>query len=550
MGKVILNSEFPGFAWRKNPDPTTQVTQNGSYLAVGRPPQIQNEIVQRRGIESEGKSLLPINVETRFNEVIGKLLKRHIPIQDIPASGLSLYAPSSSSPTSSPVPSAAASTTQAASETATPLEQKSSQLLHHPHKSATTISSNRTSSPTSSSAATSSIPSSTADADARGECPQGQILDPAEGGQNATTPNPVCIPDTQCPQGEIPGTMVISGTTRPCLLDPKDLKKPKCDATDYYTDVMANSTNNAVAAFQCRKTRKKAAADQAANDQKSEDEKAAAEKAKADQQEKMTARNKLCLAFVGSSGLLDQPPNMDDITSVADNWPVDVNYVEGNLTNSNVQPPMPHAVVVVDSSMAGSGNPGVALFEGIINAFKKAPKDETGKAASDATNAAEKTTLIQKIRSNKAYKDCLLAIGTSVANSVLHVGSEVPPEGFPVQVAPPSDPTAEITTPSVTIWGGTTGADNDKNFMWITHADNYFWPDRWLPNKCQSTAPLLKVGIQVKVTGVCCTFYSDEQCTASLLSTSGNEVLSGNNKDAIQSWYCQEGSSCNGNPHM
>ncbi|KAF2679233.1 hypothetical protein K458DRAFT_490712 [Lentithecium fluviatile CBS 122367] len=94
------------------------------------------------------------------------------------------------------------------------------------------------------------------DSDQKGQCPDGKILDPAEGGQDKNTANPICVPDDKCDSGSVPTSRKKSdtdgtGTVR-CVKDIKEDGKPKCKSYEYRY-VMDNGGN---AEYSCRKTRK------------------------------------------------------------------------------------------------------------------------------------------------------------------------------------------------------------------------------------------------------------------------------------------------------
>ncbi|KAF2175663.1 hypothetical protein K469DRAFT_701579 [Zopfia rhizophila CBS 207.26] len=103
-----------------------------------------------------------------------------------------------------------------------------------------------------------------ADPKKKGKYPEGQILDPAEGGQDELTEKPVCVPDDskKCPAGQVPGTR-DPGDMDPnkkveCGKEPEEKDKAKCDEKRQYKKVQIQPTldsGNKAVEF-CERTRK------------------------------------------------------------------------------------------------------------------------------------------------------------------------------------------------------------------------------------------------------------------------------------------------------
>ncbi|KAF2870766.1 hypothetical protein BDV95DRAFT_607899 [Massariosphaeria phaeospora] len=98
------------------------------------------------------------------------------------------------------------------------------------------------------------------DEDKKGKCKDGEILDPAEGGQDKNSPNPKCLQDDQklCEQGKVPqsrdktdvGLKTKDEVT--CGKEINENDKPKCKSNEYrFVDVEGEN-----AKYSCQKTRK------------------------------------------------------------------------------------------------------------------------------------------------------------------------------------------------------------------------------------------------------------------------------------------------------
>lgn len=98
------------------------------------------------------------------------------------------------------------------------------------------------------------------DQDKKGKCKDGEILDPAEGGQDKNTENPVCIQDDQefCEPGKVPQSRFKGDTTVKkkedvgCGKDIPEDQKPKCKESEY----RFVETDGENAKYSCAKTRK------------------------------------------------------------------------------------------------------------------------------------------------------------------------------------------------------------------------------------------------------------------------------------------------------
>ncbi|KAI9825120.1 MAG: hypothetical protein M1832_001440 [Thelocarpon impressellum] len=273
---------------------------------------------------------------------------------------------------------------------------------------------------------------------------------------------------------------------------------------------------------------------------------------------KKVGRAGTCLAFL-AAGVATETFNPDDLEEAAQDWPSDVPWVEGELTESNIELPAPPVVIGATDSTAGFG------FGGLIKALVGAARGsiKTGTAAAKASNAGTKTApkgsaaskkTIEGLKSNKAFKACLAMSPETPATPTrakLHFGPEIPAGGFVADEAPKPVAVQFCTTEDCHDgWGN----DTPK----ITYQS---WPDsfhRWARielDKCINLGdPFVKADGKSAVTGYtvedgCCTFYKEKDCKAGLFAANNREDqnLQGKSNDAIKSFMCNH-NACNGHP--
>lgn len=167
----------------------------------------------------------------------------------------------------------------------------------------------------------------------QGKCKDGQVLDPAEGGQTPDTPNPVCAddPSKQCPAGQVPASQDRDNPkpgSPKCGKDVDDKEKPRCPDTQYsFVEIDEKGS----AKYSCKNTRK--------TDGKGGNRSPAPEDP---DDEKKRARSRFCLAFMAGSGLvggaeeLQTEEGKSALSDSATQWPDGVEYKDANLTDSNV----------------------------------------------------------------------------------------------------------------------------------------------------------------------------------------------------------------------
>ena len=273
--------------------------------------------------------------------------------------------------------------------------------------------------------------------------------------------------------------------------------------------------------------------------------------------EKKKTRNRVCLLFLATS-VATELYNPDDVVAAADEWPEDVPWVEGELTESNIAPK-------VIKSMVGSvvsddaGLPLAGLIRGGAQAGEEAAKggakagSSGAKGASKGGNAAGNTAktagkgsdvsknTISGFKSQKAYKSCLAMGPGAVTDSgaTLKLGEEVPPGGF---VADDHD---QLIT--VKLCDGEDCGNNyhsgDQDLTWQSYPDAMWRDHRIDPGKCVGVSPLMENKVSAyTVTGGCCVFYDGAHCEAETSLFSANDREDQNLKkpaqDAIESFIC------------
>ena len=272
------------------------------------------------------------------------------------------------------------------------------------------------------------------------------------------------------------------------------------------------------------------------------------ENEKKEKQEKMKSRNGLCLTFVALT-VDTEDFNIDDLESASENWPQDVPYIEGELTESNLQPPGPVVIPVATGAGAGIGN----LITPFVRLLGKGAKSGGGKGAKPpkyAPKGSDKSKkTIDRFVNDKAYKDCLKMIpGTlSGGHTKLVIGDEVPPGGFKADEA---DPPLQVKLCNAEDCGNNYHTGEGKAEL-QTFPDALFRYDRIEVGKCFKLEKLDNKVSAYDVKGGCCVFYDGNDCKAeeALFSAAnrGDGDLHKKSNNAVGSLMCNHG-LCEGIP--
>ncbi|CAG8959056.1 hypothetical protein HYFRA_00012836 [Hymenoscyphus fraxineus] len=409
-------------------------------------------------------------------------------------------------------------------------------------------------------------------ADTKGKCPDGKILDPEEGGQTKDTEKPVCINEPGCKDDEVPSQPLYKP------LNPADsancVKKPADDKAcgqGQYKLYKADGDGKATA--ECTDTRKTTAEKkkkdeddkkkkEEENKKKEEENKKKPEQGKEDDKlkEKKKSRVGFCMALVASSELLppEEIPGQDDIKDAAaanDAWPKDLEYKEMEMTNSNIE--KGRNSITVGAIQMDTAGPNIgALFKAIFGGGKSAAKSaaEAGvEAASRVAAATAKYSVkagkigakaggsIKKIKEHPSFLECLAAIPTWVENNKLHLGDEVPKGGFKPQA----------TGPYLHMWDAEDGGgSNPEQYLNRQNYDDDFWHvDRLMNDQCVDLNFYNDKVTAFDAHKTCCTFYREKGCKGPLFAAFDREdgELKGKENDVMSSFMCTE-SGCGGHP--
>lgn len=204
--------------------------------------------------------------------------------------------------------------------------------------------------------------------ESKGQCPDGKILDPAEGGQTKDTPKPVCMDEPDCRDDEVASKPVYKPSGRgPSNCVKKPANDKKCDASQW---AQVTSDGDAVAIVECVDTRKTAEEKKSAEERKQSDEdkkkaeeenkkkeeeeqkkkgaeeeekkKQGEQKSKDDKdfKEKTDKRGRFCMTLLATSEFLpvDEIPGVDDIEdALVDLWPPGWKSVSGGKSYCHIR---------------------------------------------------------------------------------------------------------------------------------------------------------------------------------------------------------------------
>ncbi|KAF4553729.1 Hypothetical protein D9617_6g094610 [Elsinoe fawcettii] len=99
------------------------------------------------------------------------------------------------------------------------------------------------------------------DGDSKGQCKEGEIMDPAAGKQDPKAATPECIPDdaSRCGHGEVPASRSPSDKgpkdSVDCAKDTDEKDKPKCKQGEYsFVEVFQSAEGVKTAKYSCKKT--------------------------------------------------------------------------------------------------------------------------------------------------------------------------------------------------------------------------------------------------------------------------------------------------------
>jgi hypothetical protein len=436
----------------------------------------------------------------------------------------------------------------------------------------------------------------------QGKCPEGQILDPAQGGQDKNTEKPVCISDDdkKCPPGQIAETrrkgrkVDDEASYEPTCSKPEpgdeNFRCPEANTYHHIETPIGDDKQR----HSCRATRKAEEEKknkyqkfaEAAGEGKKKDD---ADKDKKRQADKRRARTGSCWVLFAEAGafLVEelQAMSQDEIDGMMDMWP-DENIVDplnlgdipDHVVEIRVRPGPVH--ISMDTAgfpnlgkiFSGAGKAGGAGGKGSTKIAKEYKTGSKGAASAKALQAAKNSKMVDKILKDKRFLDCL---GTTAAAAALdgieertQVNLDFYTSDYLVNIDWSRKPNKLNPTPEdrgdqrIAMHIGTLEDwSKEKNYWsgietWMyTYPDTYIREDRLLYETCQTAAHEYDNAIKsAEVQGGCCQFYDGSHCEPDTalfaMENRGHGELQGSDKDAINSWWCTFKPGCKGAPGL
>lgn len=443
----------------------------------------------------------------------------------------------------------------------------------------------------------------------KGKCKdEGYILDPAQGGQNKDTENPVCTLDdskkcddpsetavTRSPKNKVEPKDAASYSAE-CAKD--DDPNFRCqDNKTYHHKEIDNSGDEKKIKHSCRATRntKKEQADKynkRVETAKEEKKKTTGNKQTDKKESARRGRNGMCWSLLVGLGAWDlaevEAMSPDEVDGMLELWPEndqEPKYLEDHMITIGKK----SGTVVggIETETAGIGLPIVYVVKGIIKLFKifgkgsraapaPAKKDfysdikaagSRPKAPPKSIDAAKNSGMVAKIMKDKRFLDCL-AVAPAAAAAATKVKRDDPPNFFDVNElrvkvdwnAPPNNfkiPSWEYEDRQITV---RLGVDTDNIFKeggakdWAsTYPDRINRPGRLEYENCQVIPDEFKNKVTaVETWGGCCAYYKDNDCkdTSFMFAMTDREdwKLKGDHNDNMEALWCTFEANCKGAP--
>ncbi|KAF2871772.1 hypothetical protein BDV95DRAFT_48992 [Massariosphaeria phaeospora] len=447
----------------------------------------------------------------------------------------------------------------------------------------------------------------------RGKCKdEGYILDPAEGGQDENTENPVCTLDDSKKCEDKSRTPV---TRRPKnKVEPKDAETytPECakdedpnyrcknhKRTYHHMESETRGEDDKVMKHSCRTTRytKKELVEnyQKRVETAKEQKKRTTESKKAEQKENnRRGRNGFCFALLVGIGTWDLKEvaamSPDEVDGMMETWPendADPEFLDDHMVTIGYKP---KTAVGGISETTMAGPPIVMIIKGIIKLFqifkKATPRaappstrkafytelkgaGSRPKAPPKSLEAAKKSGTVGKMIKDQRFLDCLAAAPALAVKARGRHKPADPPRSIDVNDyrvvidwnAPRNAlkiPGEEFEDRQITV---RLGADTDNKVTknggatdWAsTYPDRIPRPGRLLYEDCQTIPDNLKNKVTaVETWGGCCSFYADNDCKESsyMFSMMDREdwKLDGKHNDNMEAVWCTFEAKCKGAP--
>ncbi|RDL40703.1 uncharacterized protein BP5553_00682 [Venustampulla echinocandica] len=406
----------------------------------------------------------------------------------------------------------------------------------------------------------------------KGKCPDGLVLDPAEGGQDAKTEKPQCIADDdkRCPAGQSAATRRGKAPneadyTPDCGIDDDPNHMCPDPKTFDHREIPINSDR---IKHSCRSTRKtqnemkakyEARTKTAGSDQE--------RKAKAEKQKKQRARSGWC--WVALASIEAWPADeinalsQDEVDGLVSTWDdaVPTPPRDGQIPDYVIKF-SGKAYAVVETETAGPfGFLGKIFGAGtntatVVNALKTGTR---GLASTKALQAAKNSAVVQKILKHPGYVDCLATVGAVTAGITARDMKNVKFDGkwgtYDVDWSRQPDPSIKALPPGtndkqISLYMAV-DTDSSRGTTYETYHDGYVRVLRLYYEACQNMGWAYKNSVtHLNVQGGCCTFYDLDNCQNKLFSMTNRQdgQLRGPSNDAISSFWCTFDEKCAGAP--
>ncbi|KAH7395021.1 hypothetical protein DE146DRAFT_756900 [Phaeosphaeria sp. MPI-PUGE-AT-0046c] len=454
---------------------------------------------------------------------------------------------------------------------------------------------------------TACVPDVPEDDKEKGKCKDdGYILDPAQGGQDKNTENPVCTLDDS-KKCEDPSQTAVTRSPKN-KVEPKDAAayQAECAKDDdknfrckdpkktYHHKEIDNSGDEKKIKHSCRATRntKKEQADKykkRVETAKEEKKKTTGDKQTEKKESSRRGRNGMCWSLLVGLGAWDlaeiEGMSPDEVDGMLELWPEndqEPKYLEDHMVTIGKK----SGTVVggIEQETAGIGLPIVYVVKGIIKLFKifgkgsraapaPAKKDfytdiknagSRPKAPSKSIDAAKNSGTVAKILKDKRFLDCL-AVAPAAAKMVKR---DDPPNFFDVNdLRVKIDWNAKDNGFKIPDWKYEDrqitvrlGVDTDNIFKeggakdWAsTYPDRINRPGRLEYENCQVIPDEFKNKVTaVETWGGCCAYYKDNDCkNSSFMFTMTDREdwkLKGDHNDNMEALWCTFETNCKGAP--
>lgn len=426
--------------------------------------------------------------------------------------------------------------------------------------------------------------------DKKGKCPDGQILDPAAGGQDSKTEKPQCIPDdddARCPEDQ-------KAASRPKNKKVDDSTyEPKC-AIDENPDFTCDDPNTydyktvkgGKIEHRCRSTRKydqdkknkyNERVNTAKNDGMDPEER--------DRNKRKQGRTGYCLlamAGIGAfNGIAEEVKKLsdDEIDGMYAVFPEDIPDPEGDGTIPNymVEYRPLLAVAPAEQGTAGLGGLFAAIIRAIVKVVKGAPAAGVNGAyaikrigsglrrgpTKSTGKAASQSSTVGKIFKNEKFLDCL-ASAIETGTSIISERDSISPRGIYIKgyefvvdpsLTPEQSRPAPKTDKPITIGYGVEEDDYDYSWAQTFHSDDYYRQHRIPYEVCFPPVTWVNMDnkiVSLSVYGGCCSFYDGSNCEGNThmfdMENREHGDIQGAHRAAISSIWCTFEANCAGAP--